>query len=225
MTVKQFFKSTAFKCIVVLLSVLLVCGVFLTVMYSFLRVTEGERLQRAVQAIYGDTDVKIYGVDGEGKPVEISTSDENPKGLIGGTVSMSEQSADILAAYRIIYDINGGEIGDGVDDVENILVQSVGKGGFSGGTVTCWISLVIEGGEFAGISKVNIASNVNQSFIGKITDGFLDGFTGDMPDGGFAIDGDNPHKVSGASKSSTAINHAVNGAVVWVRQFLGGSAQ
>lgn len=53
MTVKEFFKSTAFKCIVVLLCVLLVSGVFLTVMNSLLAVTEQERFDRAIQKIYG----------------------------------------------------------------------------------------------------------------------------------------------------------------------------
>lgn len=219
MTAKQFFKSTAFKCIIVLLSVLLICGVFLTVMYSFLKVSEGERLQRAIGKIYGDTEVKIYGKD----DVLISASDENPKGLTS-KVSLSEESADILAAYKIVYDEKGGEINDGTDDVVNLLIQSVGKGGFSGGTVTCWISVIVEGNAVAGVDKVSIASNVNQSFIGKITDGFLGDFKG-ATDGDFSIDGDDGHKVSGASKSSNAINHAVNGALKWAKEYLQGAQQ
>lgn len=53
MTAKQFFKSTAFKCVVTLLCVLLVCGVFLTVMNGLLEVTADERFNRAINKIYG----------------------------------------------------------------------------------------------------------------------------------------------------------------------------
>lgn len=53
MTVKQFFKSTVFKCLVTLLCVLLVCGVFLTVMNGLLEVTDQERFDRAIKKIYG----------------------------------------------------------------------------------------------------------------------------------------------------------------------------
>lgn len=55
MTVKQFFKSTTFKCLVALLSILLVCGVFLTIMYGFLEVSDDERFDRAIAKIYGKT--------------------------------------------------------------------------------------------------------------------------------------------------------------------------
>lgn len=53
MTVKQFFKSTSFKCIITLLCVLLVSGIFLTVMNSLLKVTDEERFARALNKIYG----------------------------------------------------------------------------------------------------------------------------------------------------------------------------
>lgn len=53
MTVKQFFKSTAFKCIITLLCVLLVSGIFLTVMNGLLSVSDEERLSRAISKIYG----------------------------------------------------------------------------------------------------------------------------------------------------------------------------
>ena len=53
MTVKQFFKSTSFKCIITLLCVLLVSGIFLTIMNSLLAVTDQERFDRAINKIYG----------------------------------------------------------------------------------------------------------------------------------------------------------------------------
>ena len=53
MTAKSFFKSTAFKCIVTLLCVLLVSGIFLTVMNALLQVTDQEKFDRAINKIYG----------------------------------------------------------------------------------------------------------------------------------------------------------------------------
>lgn len=56
MTAKQFFKSTAFKCIAVLLSVLLVSGIILTLAYSLLKVDDEERFNRKISVVYdGDT--------------------------------------------------------------------------------------------------------------------------------------------------------------------------
>lgn len=53
MTVKQFFKSTTFKCLITLLCVLLVSGIFLTIMNSLLKVTDQEKFDRAINKIYG----------------------------------------------------------------------------------------------------------------------------------------------------------------------------
>ena len=53
MTAKQFFKSNVFKCIIALLCVLLVSGVFLTLMNALMHVSDEERLDRAISKIYG----------------------------------------------------------------------------------------------------------------------------------------------------------------------------
>lgn len=53
MTAKQFFKSTAFKCIAVLLSILIVCGILLTIFNSLFYVSAEEKFDRAVKKIYG----------------------------------------------------------------------------------------------------------------------------------------------------------------------------
>lgn len=50
---KSFFKSTTFKCIIALLCVLLVSGIFLTIMNSLLAVTPEEKFNRAINKIYG----------------------------------------------------------------------------------------------------------------------------------------------------------------------------
>lgn len=53
MSVKEFFKGNVFKCIIALLCVLLVSGIFLTIMNSLLYVTDEERFERAINKIYG----------------------------------------------------------------------------------------------------------------------------------------------------------------------------
>lgn len=54
MTVKQFFKSVTFKCLVTLLCVLLVSGIFLTIMNGLLGVSDEERFNRKVGKLYTD---------------------------------------------------------------------------------------------------------------------------------------------------------------------------
>lgn len=58
MTAKQFFKSNVFKCLVTLLCVLLISGIFLTVMDGLLEVTDEEKRNRAISKIYG-TSVEV----------------------------------------------------------------------------------------------------------------------------------------------------------------------
>ena len=53
MTAKQFFKSNVFKCLITLLCVLLVSGIFLTIMDGLLEVTPEEKRNRAISKIYG----------------------------------------------------------------------------------------------------------------------------------------------------------------------------
>ena len=66
MTAKEFFKSTAFKCIAVLLSILLVCGILLTVFNSLFYVSAEEKLARAISKIYGETvTYEVETVDSE----------------------------------------------------------------------------------------------------------------------------------------------------------------
>ena len=54
MTVKQFFKSQAFKCIIVLLVIALIAGGLLAILNDVLYVTEEERTMRAIEKVYGE---------------------------------------------------------------------------------------------------------------------------------------------------------------------------
>lgn len=208
MTVKQFFKSTSFKCIAALLSILLVCGVFLTIMYGLLEVTEGERLQRAIKKLYGGTEVTIYGMD----DVKIDDSVKEPKSLVSETVSL--EKADILAAYRIEL------VQDGETHI-HYLVQSRGKGGNDNGTVTCWVAVEIKDGKISEIYNISITANTSQEYAdGRFNDEFFGKFKGEYNDRVFSTaDG---YLVSGATQSSNAIDNSVNGAISFIKEtFLG----
>lgn len=200
MTVKQFFKSTSFKCIISLLCILLVCGIFLTIAYGFLEVTEGQRLQRAIEKIYSGDIPKIYGNNDK----EITVEDKDPESIISEPVI--SDNAVISQMYKIVY----GEETD-------YLLLSEGKDGYGGGTVTCWVSVTVTDKKIAGVRKVSISSNDGQSFIGKISHldsyskGYYDGiYYSSSPESGFLS--------SGATKSSNAINNAVNGAILYINE-------
>ncbi|MGN1373107.1 MAG: hypothetical protein ACI4VK_03550 [Candidatus Coproplasma sp.] len=201
MTVKQFFKGKAFKCLIVLMCILLMSGAILTIAYGFLEVYAGERLQRAVNKIYPDQSVNIYGKDDK----LIDSNEKNPESLVETTITLGD--ANVLSAYRITFTDKS--------DV-HYLVQSQGMGGYSEGTVTCWVAINVDTSaqSIKNIAKVQIGESSGQTFMDKITTTMLDSFTKSLPEGGF--DPSDGYISTGATKSSTAICNAVNGAVKYV---------
>ena len=71
MTVKQFFKSKTFRCIVVLLCIALVSGALLSIMNDVLYVSAEERVQRTIKKIYGTQ----IGYDKEGVQFDVYQTD------------------------------------------------------------------------------------------------------------------------------------------------------
>lgn len=55
MKVKDFFKSNSFRCVAVLLGIVLVCSILLTICNSLFAVTDEDRLARAISQIYGQS--------------------------------------------------------------------------------------------------------------------------------------------------------------------------
>ncbi|MDE6274333.1 MAG: hypothetical protein K2L87_04725, partial [Clostridiales bacterium] len=53
MTVKQFFKSAAFKSLAVLLSIVIIAGALLAIFNDLLKVSDEEKFNRSLQKIYG----------------------------------------------------------------------------------------------------------------------------------------------------------------------------
>lgn len=116
MSAKQFFKSTTFKCIITLLCVLLVSGVFLTIMSGLLAVTDQERFDRAINKIYG-------------KPVkysELQSADYNDNGTIDGAYLIEDGNYLIKATGTGGYD-NGTVTCWVVVEVENKTIKGIGK--------------------------------------------------------------------------------------------------
>ena len=54
-SVKEFFKSTAFKCIAVLLIIVLVSGILLTFCNALFYVSDQDKLDRVLSNIYGES--------------------------------------------------------------------------------------------------------------------------------------------------------------------------
>ncbi len=196
MTVKQFFKSTAFKCVVTLLGILLVCGVFLTVMNGFLAVSDGERFDRAIQKIYG-------------KSVETTEID------ISGKETAFEYS-DILEAYKVEDDGNylvlaaGKEGFGGVVECWVVVKMANGE---------------VAGVDKVSINKANgesYISKVSQGALDTLAQKAdpLKELEGGYKHGVKEPGGD--YVQTGASYSMRAISNAVNGAMEFVKSYVAG---
>lgn len=202
MTVKGFFKSTAFKCIITLLAILLVCGVFLTVANGFLSVSDNERFDRAIKKLYGK-DVTVERIE------DLSNQ------------KTSFDYSDIIEAYKVKDDGNylikaEGKEGFG-GTVTCWVVVETGDGENGEKTVT-------------GVMKIAIEKASGESYIGNVTEEALNRLAelaapGKEIEGGYKHgsreDGDDKI-ATGASFSMRAISNCVNGAMQFVENYLTG---
>ncbi len=128
-SVKEFFKSTAFKCIYVLLAIVLVCGVLLAFCNDLFEVTAEERLARAISKIYGsnvtatdaiEDDMTLEFGNGEVEEAYAIKEDGNylvkatgTGGFSGGTVTLwvvVEISDDqVNGVGKVVIDSNVGQ--------------------------------------------------------------------------------------------------------------------
>ncbi len=201
MTVKQFFKSTAFKCIVVLLSILLICGVFLTVMNGLLEVTDEERFARAVQKIYGKSvETEEISLDGE---------------------KTSFDYADISEAYKVKDDGNylvkvSGKEGYGGAVVCWVVVDMSDDGKEIDGVMKIAIDSAPGESYISKISQGALDALAAKAEYGKEAMG---GFAhGSKEHGGDYI-------ATGASYSMRAISNCMNGAMDFVAAYALGVAK
>lgn len=193
MTVKQFFKSTAFKCIAVLMSVLLVSGVLLAIAYGFLEVTDEERFNRKIGDLYGGETVTSVEQDISEKNLSVSGAKIQKLWYI-------EEKEDYL--------VQAASRGYGGDITCWITVKTSGTSVTGVGKVILYS--VADAAELVG----NIGNEVYDNFSEDYYDGKIFSY-GDKTSSEYIG--------TGASSSLTAICNCVNGAVEFVKAYASGS--
>lgn len=158
MSAKQFFKSTAFKCIVILLVIMLVCGVLLTLANALLEVSDEERLSRTISAFYGE-DVEY----------EVAEIDEN-------------YASTALYEVSQVYDIGGDHEGDYL-----LYVSGAGGYPNGTGTVVAWVIVHVDEDLNAKVTQVSLPSsdNSSQTFLSYITDSYINSVIAQADESGF----------------------------------------
>lgn len=194
---KPFFKSTAFRCFAALLIILLVCGVFLTIAHGFLEVTEDERLDRAINKIYGK-DVEKQKIDLDGRQTEFSAS------VVKEAYAVDDGNYLIKVA---------GKQGYGGDVVCWVVVEMGDDGNIRG---VMKIAIDSAPGE-------SYVGNIDQSELDRLA-GMVNGY--DQSVGGDLHGGIDPgnkqgkdYFATGASRTMWAISNAVNGALDFVAAY------
>ena len=204
----KFYKTTWFKCVAVLLSILLVSGALIAILSDLLFVSPEMRTNRAIKKIYGEemTYSVVFDADGE----------KNDSYLLD-----SEKPLIIYDEGRInkIY-----IIGDSSQSEYDLLFQSVGYQGYKGGSVTVWtlvkVSLTYN------IDKVVLEGYEKQTLMSKFSKEYFLGFKLDDITDAYqkgelfttATDGVNSKAVTGATYSATACVNAVNCVIKYVAQ-------
>lgn len=200
MTVKQFFKSTSFKCIAALLCILLLCGVFLTIAYGFLEVTDEERFQRAIN--------KIYGKNVTTEEVDLSEKNTNLSASTIQNLYLVKDDGNYLVK-------SAGKNGFGGSVVCWVVIITNDDGNAVSGVGAVTIDSA------PGESYIGYISDENLSQFSK---DYKDGIVYDYgyKNEGTKVPGD-MYINTGASFSYRAICNAVNGAIDFVKAYLSGT--
>ena len=198
MTVRQFFKSNAFKSLAVLIAIVLVAGGLLAIFNDLLYISDEERLNRTLSSIYGEP------VTAE--EVTLDDADtETPYGTVNAAYYIVDDGNYLLQSTGI------GGYSNGTVTLWTVLACS---GSRENGDLT-----------LTGIDKVVYESNQGQSWIANIQQSFYDNFAAHdelIADGGYftAISGstDDLNNVqTGVSEASNAACNAVNAALYCFR--------
>ena len=192
-SVKEFFKSTAFKCIAVLLAIALVCGILLTFCNDLFEVTDEERLNRTLSKIYGQS---------------VETEDALKDGM-----TLEFDNGEINSAYLVKDDgnylVNASGTGGYYGSVACWVVVEISDNSLSG------IRSVI-------VDKADNASEFTNRISEDNLEYFADSFDGEEEFTVSDWQGDSLHGGATPQFTMTAIVNAVNTAVEFVRsQLLG----
>lgn len=192
MTVKQFFKSTAFKCIAVLTGVLLTSGILLAIAFGFLEVTDEERFNRKIGVMYGGETVTSQAQD---------ISDKNVK-VKGATIE-----ALWLITNKSDYLVQASSRGNGGDVTCWITINMNGTAVTGIGKVLLYS--VDDPAEF----KDNIGNDIYEKFHTEYVEG---------KDFSYGTKGTEDYINTGASYTLSAVCNNVNGAVEFVKAYASG---
>ena len=197
----NFFKSTAFKCVIVLVCLMIVLGGGLAVLNDVLQVTPKERTMRAIAKIYDTQEVEYVTI------LDVDSTEDN--------INKEKIVYKDLGSINKIY-----QVGD------DLLFQATGEKGYKNGTITVWVQVITEDGKLI-INKVLLESYEKQTLMSQLKSSYYDTFLLDVTNAykngqSFTTDaghGEFTNPISGATKSATAGNNAVN----CVINYLGGA--
>lgn len=179
-------KNTAFKAVIVLVLIGAILGALLGVLNDVLFVSPEERTMRIIKTFY------------DGQEVSYTTIDLT-----------EENSTNQYGTIKTVYFMQNGDY----------LIKSTGNEGFHGGTVTMWLLVAFEGGQFKEFTKVKYAESDGQTLMSNFSTEYYDAYVGgDIKNGYFTVQtgNTNTHFVAGTTKSSNAINNAVNSAYNYI---------
>lgn len=207
MTAKQFFKSNAFKSLVVLIAIVLVAGALLAIFNDLLYISDEERLNRTLS--------KIYGKTVSAQAVELT---EEEKTYSYGTVDnvyYIEDDGNYLFKTTGV----GGYPGNGT-----VTLWTV---------VTCTGTREENNLVLTGIEKVVYDSNQGQTLISNLNDSFYAFFAEHddlVAEGGYftSVDGgtdDLNNVIVQTTMSSKAASNAVNTALACFRKVMVGETE
>lgn len=194
-SVKEFFKSTAFKCIYVLLAIVLVCGLLLAFCNDLFEVSDEEKLNRVLGNIYPDGNVEeiIFDADHE---TDLETEFEN-------------------GAVDQVYLMDDG----------NYLIHAYGTGGFGGNVYMWVVVEMSDGAiSGIGKTQIDTNDTTGETYLNKIPGAAFDFYSENYADGeNFDVqDIKSEGLTGGATMSMTGATNAVNTALEFVRtQLLG----
>lgn len=196
MTVKEFFKGKAFTCIIVLMCILLVSGILLSVCWGFLEVTDEERFNRKINALYGGESVTSVEQD-------ISETNTSVSGAKIQSVWLIEEKNDYL--------VQASSRGYGGDITCWVAVSMD-----DGLTSVVGIRKVIK---YAVADSAELIGNIGDEIYEKFATEYEEGKIF-----GYGTEGDDQFIETGATHTMSAICNCVNGSVSFIKAFAEGGS-
>ena len=177
-TLKTPFWKSVCKSLIVMVLIIVFCGGTLAIINDLCKVTDEERIQRAIDKIYTTESVSLEG-----------------------TLDVSNYTNSDIGEIKACYKLSNGDY----------LVHSVGKKGYSNGSITLYVAVSINN-DTAIVKKTVLDSYKGQTLMSKLN-GLYDKFNGKTSN-------DNVDDVieSGATYSSKAVQNAIKSALNYVNE-------